>query len=114
MFPFRGSTQTVVGFDVHTDPQFLTPTILYTLIVLTLHPPLTLGHFDFPKFSLIFAPGVSIILFRIYKDLGEVSGLKNKNCLDAKKVILYSKNANISEKSRFYVIKQAILHPDSF
>ena len=61
--------------------------------------------FRFPKFSLIFAPGVSVILFWIRKDLGEVAGLNNKNCLDAKKVILYSKNAKISQKSRFYIIK---------
>ena len=46
----------------------------------------SLGRFDFPKFSLIFAPGVSIILLRILNDLGEVSNLRNKNCLDEKKV----------------------------
>ena len=59
------------------------------------------GRFDFPKSSLIFAPGVSMILFCIKKDLGEVSNLRNKNCLDAKKVILYSTNGKISKNHDF-------------
>ena len=73
-----------------------------------------LGRFDFQKFSLIFALGVSFILFGIEKGLEELSDLKNENCMDAKKVILYSKNGHISTKSMFYIIKQAILRPDSF
>ena len=59
------------------------------------------GRFDFPKFSLIFAPGVSIILFCIIKDLEEVSNQRNKNCLDAKKVILYSKNGKFVKNHDF-------------
>ena len=39
-------------------------------------PPPNLGRFDFPKFSLTFAPGVSIILLCILKDLKEVSDHK--------------------------------------
>ena len=77
-------------------------------------PPPPAGCFDFPKFSLVFAPEVPIILFCIWKNLGEVSDLKNKSCLDTTKAILYNKNAKMSKKPRFYIIKQAILHPDSF
>ena len=77
-------------------------------------PPPPVGRFDFPKFCQIFAPRVSIILFYIWKGLAELSTPKIKNCLDAKKVILYNKNGHISQNSRIYVIKQAILHPDSF
>ena len=61
-------------------------------------PPPSLGRFDFPKFCLIFAPGVSIISFCIYRDLGEVSDIKNENCLEAKNVSLYSKNRKKFQK----------------
>ena len=55
-----------------------------------------------------------ILFFCIEKNLGEVSNLKDKNSLNAKKVILYSKNGKISQKSWFYMIKQAILRSGSF
>ena len=89
-------------------------TVCYISPCSTHPPPPPLGRFDFPKFSLISAPGVSIILFCIKKGLGEVSNLRNKNCLDAKKVILYSKNGRISKIWWFYITKQAILHSGSF
>ena len=82
--------------------QFLTSDYMNTYDASLGELQAAVGRFDFPKFSLIFAPGVSIILFCIKKDL------------ITKKVILYSKNAKISKKSRFYIIKQAILRPDSF
>ena len=37
--------------------------------------PPRVGRFDFKKFCLVFAPGVSIILFCIKKDLEEISDL---------------------------------------
>ena len=52
-------------------------------------PPPALGRFDFPKFSLIFAPVISIILFYIYKDLEKVLALKDETSLDAKEANLY-------------------------
>ena len=65
--------------------------------------PQPYGRFDFPKFSLIFAPGISIILFYIYQDLEKVSALKDENSLDAKEANLYSKNAKITLKLAFYI-----------
>ena len=70
--------------------------------------------FRFSKIFTDFSLGVSMILFWIEKDLGKVSNLRNKNCMDTKKVILYSENGKISKKSWFYIIKQAILRSGSF
>ena len=51
--------------------------------------------------------------FASKKGLEEVSDLNSENFLNAK-VIVYSKNGKIFQKSRFYTLKQAILRPDSF
>ena len=55
------------------------------------------GRFDFQKLSMIFPPGVSIILFYFQKGLEELSAPKIKNCLDTKGVTLYSKIAKIHD-----------------
>ena len=62
----------------------------------------TVGRFDFSKFSLIFAPRGLNYRILYLKRPGRRIRSKNKDCLDAKKVILYSKNDKISKKSRLY------------
>ena len=74
-----------------------------------------LGRFDLEKKFLIFAPGVSIILFCIYKDLGEIPDPKLlKNCLDAKWPVLLYKILIFGKFCHFYYIKWPSLGPESF
>ena len=98
--------------DIERTNYMLTSDQPLPLTSLTL--PSRLGQFDFQKFCLIFAPGVSIILFFIYNCLEELSALKIKNCLDAKWVNLYSEIGKKNFKLWFYIIKLPILRPDNF